>query len=460
MARLTRSASHPKLIPFVCAALVGGLIAAPLRAQGPAAPAAAPGAVRPTPAAAGAPAAPFARAAAFARPTRAASPAPSTRPDLARLQWRSVGPYVGGRVVAIAGVPGRPDLFYMGGVDAGIWKSTDYGLSWKNISDNTLPGSSNSIGALAVAPSNPAVIYAGTGEADIRGDMITGDGVFRSDDGGKTWKAAGLADTHTTMALAVDPRNTDVVYAASMGHVFVPGAHRGVFKTTDGGKTWQKVLFVNDSTGAVSLSMDPKNPDVLYAATWQAYRKHFRLSSGGAGSGIYKTTDGGAHWTNISGAKGLPQETLGKIGVAVAPSSPNVVYAVIQAKDGGVFRSDDSGQTWTPVNDDWKLRQRAFYYMAITVNPQNPNTVYMPQVDAVYASRDGGRTFKRVHTPHGDNHIIWVNPNDTTILLEGNDGGATVSTDGGRTWSTEHNQPTGQFYHVNLDHRFPFHIYG
>jgi photosystem II stability/assembly factor-like uncharacterized protein len=385
---------------------------------------------------------------------------PAIRPDLAKLQWRSVGPYVGGRVVAIAGVPSQPDLFYMGAVDGGIWKSTNYGLTWKNISDGTLPGSSTSIGALAVAPSNPKVIYAGTGEADIRGDMITGDGVFRSADGGKTWHAAGLADTHTTMALVVDPRDANVVYAASMGHVFVPGPNRGVFKTTDGGKTWKKALFVNDSTGAVDLVMDPKNPDVLYAATWQAYRKHYRLSSGGEGSGIYKSTDGGAHWTNISRNQGLPRALLGKIGVAVAPSSPNIVYATIQAKDGGVFRSSDAGQTWTRVNDEWKLRQRAFYYMAITVDPQDTNTVYMPQVDAVYTSHDGAKTFKRMRTPHGDNHIIWVNPDNPKIMLEGNDGGATVSTDGGKTWSTEHNQPTGQFYHVNLDDQFPFHIYG
>ncbi len=390
----------------------------------------------------------------------AAQGATSARPALSKLAWRSIGPYVGGRVVAIAGVPAEPNLFYMGAVDGGIWKSTDYGLEWKNISDSTLPGSSQSIGALAVAPSNAKVIYAGTGEADIRGDMITGDGVFRSDDAGKTWHAAGLEDTHTTMALVVDPRDENVVYAASMGHVFVPGPHRGVFKSTDGGRTWRKVLFVNDSTGAVSLVMDPTNPDILYAATWQAYRTPWTLQSGGAGSGTYKSTDGGEHWTNISKRPGLPAGPLGKIGVAVAPSAPNVVYAAIQARDGGVFRSDDAGATWTRVNDEMKLRQRAFYYMAITVNPTDPNTVYMPQVDGVYTSHDGGKTFKRVRPPHGDNHIIWVNPEHPDIMLEGNDGGATVSTDSGKTWSGEHNQPTGQFYHVNIDDRFPFHIYG
>jgi len=378
---------------------------------------------------------------------------------MSKLAWRSVGPFIGGRVVAVAGVPDRPDLFYMGGVDGGIWESTSYGVKWKNISDGW-PSSSDSIGALAVAPSNDKVIYAGTGESDIRGDMITGDGVFKSADAGKTWTDAGLRDTHTIMGLVVDPRNPDVVYAASMGHVFVPGPNRGVFKTTDGGRTWQKVLFIDDQTGVVDLVMDPHNPEVLYAAAWQAYRTPWALSSGGPGSGIYETTDGGAHWTNITARPGLPAGPLGKIGIAVAPSNSDVLYTIIQANDGGLFRSNDRGRTWTRVNDDWELRQRAFYYMAVFVDPKDPDTVYMPQVLALFVSHDGGKTLKRLHTPHGDNHIVWINPNDTKILLEGNDGGATVSTDGGETWSDEHNQPTGQFYSVNLDDQFPFHIYG
>jgi photosystem II stability/assembly factor-like uncharacterized protein len=397
---------------------------------------------------------------ALALPAATLAQTPAAQTLASKLEWRSVGPYVGGRVVAVAGVPSEPNLFYMGAVDGGVWKSTDYGLHWTNISDKTLPGSSNSIGAIAVAPSDAKVIYVGTGESDIRGDMIPGDGVFKSTDAGKTWQAAGLADTHSTMSIVVDPHNPDVVYVASMGHVFVPDPNRGVFKSTDGGQTWQKVLFVNDSTGVVDLVMDPQNPDVLYAAAWQAYRTPFRLMSGGAGSGIYKSTDGGAHWTNISKSQGLPAGPLGKIGVAVAPSDPSVLYTAIQAKAGGVFRSNDGGATWTQVNDEMKLRQRAFYYMAIFVDPKDPNTVYMPQVDGVYTSHDGGKTFRPVRPPHGDNHIIWVNPNDTRIMLEGNDGGATVSTDGGKSWSQEHNQPTGQFYHVNLDDQFPFHIYG
>ena len=380
---------------------------------------------------------------------------------LSALKWRSVGPYIGGRVVAVAGVRGESNLFYMGAVDGGVWKSTDYGLRWTSISDSTLPGTSTSIGAIAVAPSDAKVIYVGTGEADIRNTFITGDGVFRSSDAGKTWTSAGLEDTHTISNLVVDPANPDVVYAASLGHVFVPDAERGVFKTTDGGRTWQKVLFVNDSTGCVNLVADPSNANVLYAAMWQVYRAPWGLFSGGAGSGIYKTTDGGAHWTDLTHNAGLPAGILGKIGVAVAGSAPNVVYAAIQAKEGGVFRSSDGGATWQRVNDEWKLRQRAFYYTAIFADPRDSNTVYMPQVDAVYKSTDGGKTFAtRLRTPHGDNHIIWVNPDDTRILLEGNDGGATVSTDGGKTWSEEHNQPTGQFYDVNLDGRFPFHIWG
>jgi photosystem II stability/assembly factor-like uncharacterized protein len=402
----------------------------------------------------------FALAGTLATLAAAATAPVSTQTLMSKLQWRSVGPYIGGRVVAVTGVPGNANLFYMGAVDGGVWKSTDYGLKWKNISDGKLPGSSTSIGALAVAPSNPKILYAGTGESDIRGDVITGDGVFQSTDGGKTWHYAGLRDTHTISGLAVDPKNPDVVYASSMGHVFKPNPERGVFKTTDGGKSWQKILFVNDQTGAINLVMDPGNPQVLYAALWQAYRTPWSLSSGGPGSGLYKTTDGGAHWTNLTRNPGLPKGMLGRIGVSVAASNPDVVYTIMQAKEGGVFRSQDGGKTWTCVNDEWKLRQRAFYYMTLYVDPKDPTTVYVPEVDALWVSHDAGKTFKKLRTPHGDNHVLWINPDNPKILLEGNDGGATVSTDGGKTWSTEHNQPTGQFYHVNLDGQFPFHMYG
>jgi photosystem II stability/assembly factor-like uncharacterized protein len=395
-------------------------------------------------------------------PLASAASAPSSAPSApyAALRWRNVGPWIGGRVVAVAGVEQDPDLFYMGAVDGGVWRSTDYGNRWVNITDRTLPGSSESIGAIAVAPSNPKILYVGTGESDIRGDVITGDGVFRSSDAGKTWQRAGLTDTHTISALVVDPSNPEVVYAAAMGHVFKSNPERGVFKSTDGGKSWQKILYVNAQTGAIDLVMDPRNPKVLYAALWQAYRTPWKLEDGGPGSGLYKSVDGGAHWQEISHNPGFPRGLLGRIGISVAASDPNVLYSIVQAKHGGVFRSDDGGAHWRRVNRSWSLRQRAFYYMTIYADPTDPNTVYVPEVDALWVSHDGGEHFAMLHTPHGDNHIVWINPRNPKILLEGNDGGATVSTDGGKTWSTEHNQPTGQFYHVALDNQFPFNLYG
>jgi photosystem II stability/assembly factor-like uncharacterized protein len=379
---------------------------------------------------------------------------------MGKLEWRSVGPYIGGRVVTVTGVPGDSNLFYAGTVGGGIWKSTDEGLEWKNISDGQLPGPSASIGAIAVAPSDPNVLYAGTGEDDIRNDMIPGDGMFKSTDAGKTWQYAGLRETHSFSKIVVSPKDPNLVYASSMGHVFMPDPNRGVFQSTDGGKTWKKILFVDDKTGAIDLVMDPGHRGVLYAAMWQAQRTASGLTSGGPGSGLYKTTDGGKNWTNLTHNAGLPQGVLGRIGVTLVASHPDTLYAIFQAKDGGVFRSDDGGKSWKKVNDEAKLRQRAFYYMALFADPKDRDTVYAPQVDALWVSHDGGRTWTKLHAPHGDHHVVWINPDNTNLLLEGNDGGATVSTDGGKTWSTEHNQPTGQFYHVNLDHQFPFHIYG
>lgn len=377
-----------------------------------------------------------------------------------KLAWRSIGPNIGGRSVAVAGVPSERNLFYMGGVDGGVWRSTDYGVAWQNITDGKWPSASDSIGAIAVAPSNPKVLYVGTGEPDIRNDMITGDGVFKSVDSGKSWTYAGLRTTRTTSAIVVDPHDPNVVYVASMGHVFAPNPDRGVFKSTDGGKSWHRILFVDDNTGAIDLVMDPRDPQILYAAMWQAQRTPWSLDDGGPGSGLYKSTDGGAHWTNISRNPGLPGGVLGRIGVDVAASDPNIVFAIVQAKDGGVFRSADAGATWTRVNDNWSLRQRGFYYTCIYVDPTDPKTLYVPNVDGVWVSHDGGKGFSLLHTRHGDNHIVWINPNDPKILLEGDDGGGTVSTDGGKTWSAEDNQPTGQFYHVALDDQFPFHVYG
>lgn len=391
---------------------------------------------------------------------RAAAPASPAEKLMSKLSWRSIGPFIGGRSVAVVGVPNEPNVFYFGGVEAGVWKSDDYGLSWSNITDGKIPGVADPIGALAIAPSNSNIIYAGTGEADIRGDFDTGAGIYKTTNDGKTWSYAGLRDTHMITKLAIDPRNPNIVYAASMGHVFKANSDRGIFKTTDGGATWHRVLFVDDNTGGVDLSMDARDPKVLYAAMWQAQRLPWKLTSGGPGSGLYKTTDGGAHWKKISANPGFATGTLGKIGVSVAPSNPRIVYAIVQADAGGVFRSNDAGATWKRVNSEWKLRQRAFYYTAIFVDPTNAEVAYAPNVNSVYKTTNGGRTWIGLQTPHGDNHIVWINPRNPKIVFVGDDGGGTVSVDGGKTWSSEHNQPTGQFYHVAIDNEFPFHVFG
>jgi photosystem II stability/assembly factor-like uncharacterized protein len=394
--------------------------------------------------------------------TSAACAAPlPTGKLMGALQWRSVGPYTGGRVTAVAGIADKPNVFYMGTAGGGVWESEDYGNSWKNISDKDFK--SNNIGAMAIAPSNPKIIYVGTGDSAPRNTVLTGEGMYKSTDGGKKWTYIGLGDTHIISWILVDPKNPDVVYAAALGHLFAPNPQRGVFKTTDGGKTWKKILYVGDGTGAINMAMDPSDPQVLYAAMWQLDRKHWTFSSGGPGSGLYKTTDGGAHWTNISHRPGLPTGIFGRVGVAVAPSRPNVVYALIQAayKDqaGGLFRSDDAGQSWKLINNSMDITQRAFYYMTVYVDPKDPNTIYLPNV-GVYVSHDGGKKLKPLHPPHGDNHVLWINPNNPQIFIEGNDGGATVTLNGGKAFSSEDNQPTGQFYHANLDDQFPFHIYG
>lgn len=379
---------------------------------------------------------------------------------LSKMQWRLVGPYIGGRVVAVAGVPDQPNLFYMGGVQGGVWKSENAGNSWDNITDGKMGTLSHSIGAIAVAPSNSKIIYAGTGESDIRGDWANGEGIYKSTDAGKTWKYAGLRDTRQTSSIVIDPRNPDVVYATSMGHVFKPNRERGVFKTTDGGKTWTNILFVDDNTGANNIVMDAKNPNVLYATMWQAQRTEWALKSGGPGSAIYKTTDAGKTWKKISTNPGFAKGLLGKMGVAVAPNNSNVVYAIVQAQDGGVFRSDNGGATWSRVNDEWKLRQRAFYYMAIYVDPTNWKVAYAPNVDSVFKTTDGGHTWKPLGPGLGDNHIVWINPRNPKIMIIGDDGGANVSVDGGKTFSTTLNQPFSQFYHIVLDGQFPYHMYG
>ena len=392
--------------------------------------------------------------------TAGAAQAPAGGPTAA-LRWRSVGPYTGGRVTAVAGIASRPNVFFQGTAGGGVWETTDYGHTWKNVSDKYFKV--GSIGAMAIAPSDPQVIYVGTGDSAPRNTEVTGKGMYKSTDGGRTWSYIGLGATHIISWIVVDPHNPDVVYAAAFGHLWGPNAERGVYKTTDGGHTWKKVLFVNDGTGAITLAMDPSNPQVVYAAMWQMSRQHWGFSSGGPGSGIFKTTDGGAHWTNITHRQGLPTGIFGKVGLAVAPSEPNVVYALIQAtykgQAGGLFRSDNGGETWRLMSLSQEITQRAFYYGYVYVDPKDANTIYLPNV-GVYVSHDAGKTLVALHPPHGDNHVFWVNPDHPRILIEGNDGGAAVSIDGGQTWSSEDNQPTGQFYHANLDDQFPFHIYG
>ncbi len=389
-----------------------------------------------------------------------AAPVPAGKLTSA-LQWRSLGPYTGGRVTTVTGIPDKPNVFYMGTAGGGVWETENYGNTWKSISDADFK--SGNIGAMAIAPSDSKIIYVGTGDSAPRNTVLTGQGMYKSTDGGKTWKYIGLGETHIISWILVDPHNPDVVYAAALGHLFASNPDRGVFKTTDGGKTWKKILYVNDGTGAINMAMDSSNPSVLYASMWQMSRKHWTFSSGGPGSGIYKSTDGGASWTNISHRPGLPTGIFGKSGIAVAPSQPNVVYALIQAdyqgQAGGLFRSDDGGQSWKLVNNSMDITQRAFYYMTVFVDPKDPNTIYLPNV-GVYVSHNGGKKLIPLHPPHGDNHVLWINPNNPQLFIEGNDGGAAVTLNGGKAWSSEDNQPTGQFYHANLDNQFPFHIYG
>jgi photosystem II stability/assembly factor-like uncharacterized protein len=382
------------------------------------------------------------------------------------LHWRNVGPDFGGRVTTVAGIPDKPHVFYAGFAGSGVWKTTNAGYSWKNISSEDFK--TDAIGAMAVAPSNPKIIYVGAGDSAPRNTVLAaggGDGgMYKSTDGGKSWKQIGLEKTNIINWIVVNPNNPEVVYVAAFGHLFGPNKERGVYKTTDGGKTWKKVLYVNDETGANMLAMDPDNPQVLYATMWQMKRRAWNFISGGKGSGIYKTTDGGAHWKNITHNQGLPSGIFGKVGVAVSPSKPNVVYVLIQANykpahPGGLFRSEDGGKTWKIMNDDPNITQRAFYYMRVYVDPKDANTVYLPNV-GVYVSHDAGKTLKSLRPPHGDNHAFWINPKNPQIFVEGNDGGATVTLNGGRTFSSESNQPTGQFYSVTLDKQFPFHIYG
>ncbi|HRK23106.1 MAG TPA: hypothetical protein PLX06_14910, partial [Fimbriimonadaceae bacterium] len=367
-----------------------------------------------------------------------------------------IGPYRGGRSIAVAGSQARPNEYYFGATGGGVWKTTDGGENWECVSDGFFKTSS--VGALAQSASNPDVVYAGMGERDLRGNIAEGDGVYKTTDGGKTWQHMGLAACRTIGRIVVHPANPDIVYVAALGHIYGRNAERGVYKSTDGGRTWLKVLFESDRAGAVHIVMDPADPETLYAATWEAFRTGYSLSSGGPGSKIWKTSDGGRSWQNLSAKPGLPVGLFGKIGLTVSPANPKRVWAIIEATDGGIFRSDDAGETWQMVNNDRNWRQRAFYYTHVAADPKNAESVYVLNV-GMGRSTDGGKTFRGVGTPHSDNHDIWIAPDDSNRMVQANDGGANVSKDGGRTW-TDQDLPTAQFYHVATDNAFPYRIYG
>jgi photosystem II stability/assembly factor-like uncharacterized protein len=374
-----------------------------------------------------------------------------------KMKYRLIGPFRGGRSAAVAGSYKNRNTFYFGATGGGVWKTTDGGSNWRNISDKYF---GSSIGAVAVAPSDENVIYVGEGEHTMRGNVSEGlGGMWRSDDGGRTWRNIGLKDGRHIVRILIHPRDPNTVWAAVMGHLFGPNEMRGVYKTTDGGKTWKRTLYANNQTGAAELTMEYGNPEVLYAGTWRVIRTPYSLESGGEGSGLWKSTDGGETWTNISNKKGLPKGVWGIVGVAVAPSNPEKVYAIIENANGGMFVSNDAGETWTLTSNDNNIRQRAWYYTKVFVDPKNENTVYAPNVGFM-RSRDGGRTFQSIRTPHGDHHDLWIDPDDANRMVVADDGGAQVSFDGGENWSTYMNQPTVQIYRVSTDNSFPYRILG
>lgn len=374
--------------------------------------------------------------------------------ELKALKYRLIGPAWGGRVSRAAGIPGNPDTYYFAGAASGVWKSLDGGLTWKPIMDSQ-PVSS--IGSLAIAPSNSNVIYVGSGEANIRGNVAAGNGIYKSVDAGKTWNHVWKQEGNIG-TMVVHPTDPNTAFAAVLGHVFGSNAERGVYRTKDGGKTWEQVLKKDENTGASDVAVDPSNPNIVFAGLWQARRLPWSMTSGGPGSGLYMSRDGGDSWKQLTG-KGLPDGVWGKIGVAVAPSDGRIVYALIEAEDGGMFRSDDGGENWKKVSGNRLLRQRAWYYTTITVHPTNPNEVWCPQVDMV-KSIDGGKTWQIVKgIPHGDNHDLWIDPKNPKRMIGSDDGGVNLTMDGGETWFAPA-LPLGQFYHVSVDNRVPFHIAG
>ncbi|MBI2222396.1 MAG: hypothetical protein HYU53_14460 [Acidobacteria bacterium] len=374
------------------------------------------------------------------------------------LRWRSPGPHRGGRVTAIAGVRSQPCTFYMGATGGGVWKTESCGNVWSPVGDGQM--ATGSIGSIDVSESNPDLVWVGTGSAAIRSNVIIGRGVYKSADAGKTWQFMGLKESGQIGAIKVHPAKPDVVWLAALGSPFGPNDERGIFKTTDAGRTWKKVLFVNGETGGRSLAINPANPDEIYAAMYRGFRKGWDIISGGPASegGIYKSTDGGETWTHLT--SGLPQTLIGKIDIDVARSNPKVVYAMVEAPgpEGGLYRSDDAGASWRLVNSSQRLRARPFYFHYVDVHPTNENEVWVNEL-GLHKSTDGGKTFTQVSVPHGDNHGIWFNPDHPRVAVQCNDGGANVTLDGGRTWSTILNQPTAELYMVTVDEQHPYRLY-
>jgi photosystem II stability/assembly factor-like uncharacterized protein len=372
------------------------------------------------------------------------------------LEWRSIGPYRGGRSAAVTGVPGKPNLFYFGPTGGGVWRTTDGGNSWENISDGFFGGS---IGAVAVSEWDNNVIYVGGGEKTVRGNVSYGYGMWKSLDAGKTWSSIGLKNSKHIPRIRIHPKNPDLVYAAVLGDLFKSSEERGVYKSEDGGKTWKRILFANADAGAVDLILDPNNPRIIYASTWRIRRTPYSLESGGDGSALWKSIDGGENWVNITANEGLPKGTWGIVGVTVSPVNSNRVFAIIENEKGGVYRSDDAGKTWKKMNDDRNLRQRAWYYSRIYADTKEEDVVYVMNV-SYHRSKDGGKTFQSYNAPHGDHHDLWIAPEDNQRMIIADDGGAQISYDAGENWSTYHNQPTAQFYRVVTDNHFPYRIYG
>lgn len=385
------------------------------------------------------------------------APAPGAQAGpFGSLKWRSLGPQRGGRSIGVAGSVARPHEYYFGAVGGGLWKTTDGGTNWRPVTDGQI--NSASVGAVAVAPSNPDVVYIGMGEAQLRGNIAQGDGIYKTTDGGKTWKHAGLKDSQTVSRLRVHPTNPDLVYAAVLGHVAGPNEERGVFRSKDGGTTWDRVLFRDNKTGAVDLTLDPNNPSVIYATLWEAFRVSHMMSSGGPGSGIFKSTNGGDTWTEISRNPGLPKGVLGKMGITVSGADSNRLYAQIEAEDGGFFMSDDAGATWKLVTDRREQRQRAFYYTRLYADPKAKDTVYVLNV-GFHKTTDAGKTWSTIRVPHSDNHDLWIASDNPKRMINGNDGGGNVTVNGGETW-TEQDYPTSQFYHVTTTNHVPYHVCG